>query len=154
MRKSVLMLIAVAVIDLTASERAPAADIARGPPHPVYVPPVAPGPPVPIPYWTGCYVGGNIGGAWSNVDLTDATSVNFSTSNSGFAGGGQIGCDYQAGPWVVGLRVQACRIEHIGVRLWTVPDSAVVENGLALAISFNQPCCCMRRVARPGPTLT
>ena|SRR5437763_2308472 len=104
MRKSVLMLIAVAVIDLTASERAPAADLARRPPHPVYVPPVAPGPAVPIPYWTGCYVGGNIGGAWSNVDLTDASSVNFSTSNSGFAGGGQIGCDYQAGPWVVGLR--------------------------------------------------
>jgi outer membrane immunogenic protein len=28
-----------------------------------------------------------------------------STNNSGFAGGGQIGCDYQfAGGWVIGIR--------------------------------------------------
>jgi outer membrane immunogenic protein len=34
--------------------------------------------------------------------LTTGGSV--SASNSGFAGGGQIGCDYQAGAWVFGLR--------------------------------------------------
>ena len=102
MRKSVLMLIAAAVIDLTASQRALAADIARGPPHP-YVPQVYVPPPVPIP-WTGCYVGGNIGGAWSNVDLSGISGVNASANNSGFAGGGQIGCDYQWNAWVVGVR--------------------------------------------------
>jgi outer membrane immunogenic protein len=102
MRKSVLMLIAAAVIHLTASQHALAADIGR-PPHPIYVPPVQPVP-VLIPYWTGCYVGGNIGGAWSSTDLNDVTGANFSTSNSGFAGGGQIGCDYQAGAWVAGIR--------------------------------------------------
>jgi outer membrane immunogenic protein len=105
MRKSVLMLIAAVVIDLTASQRALAADIAR-PPHPyvppAYVPPVAP---VLIPTWTGCYVGGNIGGAWSNVDLSGISGANFSATNSGFAGGGQIGCDYQWNQyWVVGIR--------------------------------------------------
>jgi outer membrane immunogenic protein len=100
------MLIAAAVFDLTASQRARAADIARGPPHP-YVPQVYVPPPVPIPSWTGCYVGGNIGGAWSNVDLTGASGVDVSATNTGFAGGGQIGCDYNNwGPssWVVGIR--------------------------------------------------
>jgi outer membrane immunogenic protein len=101
MRKTVLMLIAAAAIDLTASQRALAADIGRGPPPPVYVPPVLP---VPLPNWTGCYVGGNIGGAWSNVDLSGVSGVNFSASNGGVAGGGQIGCDYQWGAWVAGIR--------------------------------------------------
>ena len=82
MRKSVLMLIAAVVIDLTASQRALAADIGR-PPHPyvspAYVPPVVP---VLIPTWTGCYVGGNIGGAWSNVDLSGVSGVDASATNS------------------------------------------------------------------------
>jgi outer membrane immunogenic protein len=103
MRKSVLMLIAAAIIDLTAGQRALAADIARGPPHP-YVPQVYVPPP---PSWTGCYVGGNIGGAWSNIDLSGVSGASFSATSSGFAGGGQIGCDYNNwGPssWVVGIR--------------------------------------------------
>jgi len=75
------MLFAAAVIHLAANQSAIAADIARGPLPPVYIPP-----PAPIPYlWTGCYVGGNIGGAWSSVDLTNVTGENFSTSNGGFA---------------------------------------------------------------------
>ncbi len=100
MRKCSLMLVAAAVIELTLSQGALTADLARGypPPAPAYLPPA------PIPYlWTGCYVGGNIGGAWSRIDLTDA-GVNFSATNSGFAGGAQIGCDYQWNAWVVGLR--------------------------------------------------
>jgi outer membrane immunogenic protein len=72
----------------------------RPPPAPAYVPAAPP------PYlWSGCYVGGNIGGAWSNFEVTDvATGGTVSTSNSGFAGGGQIGCDYQWNAWVFGLR--------------------------------------------------
>jgi outer membrane immunogenic protein len=105
LHKSLSMLIAAAVIHLTASQSAQAADIARrgySPPPPVpYVPPPL------IQYsWTGCYVGGNVGGAWSSVDLSGVSGVDVSASNSGFAGGGQIGCDYQwaPNPWVVGIR--------------------------------------------------
>jgi outer membrane immunogenic protein len=102
MRKSSSMLIAAAVIHLTASQSARAADIARPYPAPA---------PAPVPFyappisWTGCYVGGNIGGAWSSVDLSGVSGANFSATNGGFAGGGQIGCDYQWNAfWVVGIR--------------------------------------------------
>jgi outer membrane immunogenic protein len=104
MRKSSLMLIAAAVIHLIASQSARAADIV---PRALPPAPVAPVYAPPVQYlWTGCYVGGNIGGAWSNVDLSGVSGANFSATNSGFAGGGQIGCDYNwlGTPWVVGIR--------------------------------------------------
>jgi outer membrane immunogenic protein len=102
MRKSSLMLMAAAVIHLTASQSARAADIV---PRALPPAPVAPVYAPPVQYlWTGCYVGGNIGGAWSNVDLSGVSGVNFSASNGGVAGGGQIGCDYQWGAWVAGVR--------------------------------------------------
>ena len=94
-----LSLVTAAVIGLAASQ-ASAADLPRK--APAYVPPAPP----PIT-WTGCYIGGNVGGVfappvggfrffWIPLD---------SDSHSGFAGGGQIGCDYQfAGGWVFGIR--------------------------------------------------
>jgi outer membrane immunogenic protein len=55
--------------------------------------------------WTGCYVGGNVGAAWGRAEVTDVNSgAGVSGTNTGFAGGGQIGCDYQMGPWVIGIR--------------------------------------------------
>jgi outer membrane immunogenic protein len=101
MRKSSSMLIAAAVIHLTASQSARAADIAGRAAHPYVQQVYAPPPPNP---WTGCYVGGNIGGAWSNVDFSGVSGVNFSASNGGVAGGGQIGCDYQWNAWVFSFR--------------------------------------------------
>ena len=101
MRRYSLALLAAAAFVLAASQLASAADLGRR------APPLAPAyvSPAPPPYlWTGCYVGGNVGGAWSNFEITDvATGGTVSTSNTGFAGGGQIGCDYQ---WnAVGLRL-------------------------------------------------
>jgi outer membrane immunogenic protein len=101
MCKCSLTLLALVAIGLTAGQVASAADLGRPPPPaPVYIPPA------PVPYlWTGCYVGGNIGGAWSNVEVNNvATGGTVSASNSGVAGGGQVGCDYQAGAWVFGIR--------------------------------------------------
>ena len=109
MRKSVLILIAAVVIDLPASQSARAADIVpRGYPAPalapapalVYAPPIS---------WTGCYVGGNIGGAWSSVDLTGVSGVDVSATNSGFADGGQIGCDLPMEPILGGWYSQYAR---------------------------------------------
>jgi outer membrane immunogenic protein len=61
-----------------------------------------------VPYyynWTGFYVGGNLGVAWDTSTLTDDFfGVNFSTSRSGFVGGGQIGYNWQISPqFVVGV---------------------------------------------------
>src|SRR4029079_16107315 len=74
-----------------------AADLPRK--APAYVPPAPP----PIT-WTGCYIGANVGGSFSSCRAT-FDGVEVSRDNSGFAGGGQIGCHYQfAGGWVIGFR--------------------------------------------------
>jgi outer membrane immunogenic protein len=58
---------------------------------PVYVPPAF--------NWTGCYIGGNVGGAWAQSNWTDnLLGVSWgNTSDARFIGGGQIGCNYQFG---------------------------------------------------------
>ena len=56
------------------------------------------------PTWTGCYIGGNIGGAFGDASAS-APGGTVSTNGSGFAGGGQVGCDYQfGGGFVIGVR--------------------------------------------------
>src|SRR5215510_14004299 len=97
MRNQTLLLLAAAAFGLAVGQ-ASAADLPRK--APAYVPPPPP------PYvWTGCYVGANVGGAWAHLEVTEvATGIEASRTNSGFAGGGQIGCDYQMGVWVVGIR--------------------------------------------------
>ncbi len=54
--------------------------------------------------WTGCYVGGNLGAAWGRGEFSGAYTGTASATNSGFAGGFQIGCDYQMGQFVIGAR--------------------------------------------------
>jgi outer membrane immunogenic protein len=73
----------------------------------------APAPaPIMVYNWTGCYIGGNVGGGWARIRET-STSVagvplvsDFGRSEgTGVIGGAQIGCDYQfAGNWVVGVQ--------------------------------------------------
>src|ERR1700692_2101211 len=59
----------------------------------------------PIMYnWSGCYIGGNVGGGWSRMDTervqTDLVAPAFANygreNDSGFIGGGQAGCDVVA----------------------------------------------------------
>ena len=97
MRKSSLTLLAAA-IGLAASQ-ASAADLPRR--APAYIPPAP-----PLITWTGCYIGANIGGAFGDAVRIWFNVGEVSTNGSGFAGGGQIGCDYQfAGTgWVIGFR--------------------------------------------------
>jgi outer membrane immunogenic protein len=72
----------------------------------------APVAPTPVATWTGCYVGGNAGEAWANSSMVlqefgalPENSPLGTASGSGWAFGGQIGCDYQVNnSWVFGLR--------------------------------------------------
>jgi outer membrane immunogenic protein len=73
---------------------------------PAYAPP-----PMYIYSWTGCYIGGNVGGLWARKEWFDHDpgSITFGQSDgthdpSGFIGGFQGGCDYQfAGGFVIGI---------------------------------------------------
>src|SRR6516164_1025018 len=74
---------------------------------------------VPVFSWTSCYLGGHVGGGWSNESITDpvqlvqdtvigpGTTVGTTTTKVNLSGvlvGGQLGCDYQFAPnWVVGV---------------------------------------------------
>jgi outer membrane immunogenic protein len=114
MRKTLLSLLAGTASFAVLSSAAFAADLParRAPP----VPYVA----VPVFTWTGFYVGVNAGGAFSTHDNHDDFNTNtafvgatpltgFSAvtsrnnDRSGFAGGGQIGYNYQIGSWVIGV---------------------------------------------------
>src|SRR3954468_4153832 len=79
----------------------------------------------PVSNWTGCYIGGNVGGGWARNRVTwggiveaptafatDAATVipaaaNADFSATGFVGGGQIGCNYQFNSFVIGAEVDA-----------------------------------------------
>jgi len=100
MRHTASAFITAAGLSFALGQMALAADLPR---RPAYMPPVVV---APIYNWTGCYVGGNVGAAWGRAEVTNVSRFNASGTgtNSGFAGGGQIGCDYQAGQFVVGIR--------------------------------------------------
>ena len=79
----------------------------------------APPAPIAIYTWTGCYIGGNVGGGWARTEQTQIAKVGLVPPvvlNNDFGrsekwdviGGGQVGCDYQfAGNWVVGVQAMA-----------------------------------------------
>jgi outer membrane immunogenic protein len=98
-RLSAVLIGGIAVVALT--QIASAADLPRK--APAYSPP-----PPPLAYnWTGFYVGGNVGGAWSTTDWTFFNGANFEAFGqdaSSWMGGGQIGYLYQFAPnWVTGI---------------------------------------------------
>jgi outer membrane immunogenic protein len=65
-------------------------------------------PPLDPPFnWTGCYIGANVGGAWAEKKFVTAGGGldEGGHTASGWAGGGQIGCDYQfSSNWVIGIQ--------------------------------------------------
>jgi outer membrane immunogenic protein len=89
---------------LATSMAANAADAyARPYSPPPYVPPAYV---APVFTWTGFYLGGNIGGAWRNDNLSDTLSgLNFSNGNNNgvFIGGGQLGFNWQVSNFVLGF---------------------------------------------------
>ena len=62
---------------------------------------------LPMPYWTGCYIGGHGGGDWSHSRYTFDNGAglveNFVHEPDSWIAGGQVGCQFQfAGSWVLG----------------------------------------------------
>jgi outer membrane immunogenic protein len=108
--KTKLIAVLSGVIGLGAAGAASAADMAvKARPAPV---------PVPVFTWTGCFIGGHVGGLWAdkrwNVAPGDpsigvagiAVGTPFGSHTAdGWLGGVQGGCDYQfAGTnWVIGI---------------------------------------------------
>jgi outer membrane immunogenic protein len=94
------ILLAALATTALASASALAADLPQRPEYKA-APMMAP---APVATWTGCYIGGNIGGAFGNASAS-APGGEVSGNGSGFAGGGQIGCDYEfGGGFVIGAR--------------------------------------------------
>ena len=77
--------------------------------QPTYAPPptyAAPPPPAIYSWWTGCYVGGNLGGDWTRAFYTADNSQiveAFTFIPKSVIGGGQLGCQYQWNSLVFGL---------------------------------------------------
>ncbi|RAI45842.1 outer membrane protein [Rhodoplanes roseus] len=96
-------------------------------------------PPVmaPVFSWTGCYIGGYVGGAW-NADSTVATDLNgyvapgswgYKTDSS-FIGGGTVGCNWQpiGSPFVLGLEGELGYLSMSGSAYDPLSGGAVVSS--------------------------
>jgi outer membrane immunogenic protein len=96
-----LLLATVALVALGATVPALAADLGARPAYTKAPPYVA-----PIYNWTGFYIGGHLGGAFTSGDsFGGATLAN--NNNGQFLGGIQGGADYQFAPnWVIGAEAQ------------------------------------------------
>lgn len=122
MHRVVAVLIAVSAFPCT--QIASAADIPAKAPAPVSAPLLAYN-------WTGFYVGGNVGGAWSTTDWTffnGATLEPISQNGSSWVAGGQIGYLYQFNPnWVVGIEAS-----------WSGTNLKETSASIAVADRFRQ----------------
>lgn len=103
----------------------------------------------PVYNWTGCYIGGNVGGGWARDSVTwtgitesgtafaaGAATVlpgaaNATYNASGFIGGGQVGCNYQTGQFVLGIEGDA---QYTGLRGSRTAVSLGNTNGGPLTI--------------------
>jgi outer membrane immunogenic protein len=84
--------------------------------------PVAP--PVAVYNWTGIYVGGHGGYAWTDKDWFDPAGNELASYTArDFVGGGQIGFNWQTGSWVFGAEAQASWGKIRKGVLWTNPDT-------------------------------
>ncbi len=120
MRKISLALLAATSLTFVAAQAASAADLPR---KPIYKaqPPIA-----TIYDWTGFYIGGHLGGAWSSESATIVgTGATGGLDPSGFLAGGQLGFNWQNGNWVLGIE---------GDMSWTNADgSTTLPAGIVAA---------------------
>jgi outer membrane immunogenic protein len=131
-KNSTLMVSIATAIGVFGIGAASAADLAVRPNSaaPVYrAPPVS---------WSGCYIGGNVGGGWDRFNAAEVGFAGVPTPfldfggnhGSSLIGGGQIGCDYQfASNWVIGIQGQA--------EFGTINSSNAVAAFPGIAAQFN-----------------
>ena len=53
--------------------------------------------------WTGFYLGGYFGGAYGKTDVGFVGLTSTDPNVAGWLGGGQVGLNYQADRWVLGV---------------------------------------------------
>ncbi len=127
-------LLATAAVLAFAISSATAADLA---PRYTKAPPI----PAPVWSWTGFYVGGHVGGGWSDGSArTTITGIGgldtavLGQNGSGVVGGGQIGYNWQFAPnWVLGIEGD---VSGTGIRKTTV--APITAGGIPIGIGFNQ----------------
>jgi outer membrane immunogenic protein len=142
MHRLVVASLAAAGLSVGFSAAASAADLGYPAPAPVYTKA-----PIMAPWsWTGFYIGGNVGGAWSNnkadpgaftttgfVDFAGRQALgqfpSFGVGNSGFTGGGQIGYNFQIIPsWVAGVEADLNYVGINGSKTLSFPVGAFDAN--------------------------
>jgi outer membrane immunogenic protein len=77
----------------------------------------APAPVAPAYYtWSGCYVGASAGTTNGSSQHFDGAGVPITNSFdlSGFIGGGQLGCNWQFGAWVIGIEGDGSAVNKSG----------------------------------------
>ena len=90
--------------------------------------------PAPAWNWTGFYIGGHLGAAWQRASTTgtylDGTTprpFTNSTDHTGFAGGGQIGYNWQSGMFVYGLEADITALSGSDTASQQVVDATVTS---------------------------
>ena len=80
--------------------------------------------------WTGCYIGANVGYGWAPTNWNDHGIEFVAHGANGAVGGGQIGCDYQSGPWVLGIQgmLNAAGMKGSSANLFLDPAGAVIDS--------------------------
>jgi outer membrane immunogenic protein len=133
MRQFSALLIATSVIAFT--QIASAADLPRK------APAVVPAP-APVYNWTGFYIGGHVGGAWTSADGSwdplpspiafSANQISGDFNGTGIIGGVQVGYNWQFAPsWVVGIEGDWSWTNTGGDfnTPWTNPNAGNLPNG-------------------------
>jgi outer membrane immunogenic protein len=93
------------------------------------------GPPQPAWSWSGCYIGGTVGGYRSSSTYNGVPTGNFESAipvltaissgtfdQSGVIGGGELGCNWQAGIFVFGLEGDVSGWHNSSTSAVTGPD--------------------------------